>query len=102
MQYSTRNNEAVVELTTKINERRKWQHYHRARLIGVTVIVLALSAMNLSLLLEFVIFAPTKMETTTILTTSPLPVTTTSPQTTAISTSASTVPMTTNQQSGKL
>ncbi len=95
MKYSTNNNEAAVELITENNGTRKWCYYHRIKVIGVTFIVLTLSAITMSLLLQYVIFAPREPETTTILTT-----TTITPVTTTISTS--TITMTTTQQSGKL
>ncbi len=93
MKYSTNNNEATFEPITENDGTRKWCYYHRIRVIGVTFIVLILSAITLSLVLQYVIFAPRKPETATIFTPSPSPVTTIS---------TSTITTTTTQQSGKL
>ena len=127
MHYNT----LYSEHDTGNQEKCRWWHHRRTKIIGILPIVFIVITGTLSLILRFIIFPPEKPKTTTILTTSSVPVTTaistsamtttipqlttetgprtstqvpttTVPQTTTISITTSTLIRTTTQQLGKL
>ncbi|CAF1058745.1 unnamed protein product [Adineta steineri] len=73
-------NQVYRERVTANNGPHKWWHHRWFKIIGIFVIVLIVFAVILALLLNFVVFAPKKLETSTTAATS------LSPQTTATTT----------------
>ena len=70
-------NLAYSEYDAENNGPRKWWHHRWAKIIGISLIILIIVAVTLSLVLKFVILAPTKPETTATIVTLPSLTTTT-------------------------
>ncbi|CAF1375347.1 unnamed protein product [Adineta steineri] len=68
-------NQVYSELVTVNNGTRKWWHRRWVKIIGISVIVLIVVATILALVLNFVVFAPKKSETSTTAVTSSSPLT---------------------------
>ena len=88
-------NQAYSEYVAGNNGLRRYWRHRWFKIICISFIVLTLFVVTLSLILKFVILAPSKPETTTTVT-SPSPTTTISPVT------ESTATTTTTQQSSKI
>ncbi|CAF4414826.1 unnamed protein product, partial [Adineta steineri] len=85
-------NQVYIELDTVNNGLHKWWHRRWVKIIGIFIIILIIFAVTLTLMLNFVIFAPNKSETSTTIATSSSPLTTT---TVSLVTPTTTLPRTT-------